>query len=256
MTATAGMQSDRLNFTKQNPKIIAVNNAIIAQLQAALWECCPPEYINQLVNTPLLFDITQELIEDVDAFASKDPASGGDPFRIVQTSTSFRAVLHYRLAHKLDSHFSEKESPHRELPMYASLISSRGKYLSGAELHHRCRIGKRFVLDHGVGTVFGETAQIGDDCYVLGAVTLGACLISDNPNGKRHPTIGDRVQIGAFARIFGAITVGDDVFVGPQCTITENIPSNSRVVLRTSVQVTNSHNPRQSSGSNVRGDQK
>jgi serine O-acetyltransferase len=89
-----------------------------------------------------------------------------------------------------------------------------------------------------VGTVFGETAKIGDDCYILGGVTLGACGISNNINGKRHPTIGNRVQVGAFSRIFGTVNIGDDVFIGPHCTITEDISENSRVILRTSLQVT------------------
>lgn len=214
-----------------------VSQAITAQLQTALWECCPPDYIKQIKRTTLLEDIVVELIEDANAFASKDPAAGGDPLRIIQAYTSFKALLHYRLAHNLDCHFSADEFKYRDLPLYAALISSRGKLHSGAELHHRCRIGKRFILDHGVGTVFGETAQIGDDCYVLGGVTLGARGISNNPNGKRHPTIGNRVQIGAFARVFGAITIGDDVIVGSQCTITEDILSRSTVALRTSIQV-------------------
>jgi serine O-acetyltransferase len=124
-----------------------------------------------------------------------------------------------------------------ESSYYASLVSSRGKMLSGAELHPRCSIGKRFVLDHGVGTVFGETAVVGDDCYVLGGVTLGAIGIAANPCGKRHPTIGNRVQIGAFARIFGCVNIGDDVFIGSHCTVTSDVPAGSKVALRSCVQI-------------------
>src|ERR1039457_2302781 len=124
---------------------MTASKAITAQLLGALWECCPPDYVRQIDRTPLLRDTALELMEDVDAFASKDPASGGDPFRIIQAYTSFKAILHYRLAHKLEHHFSEDEIQYRNLPLYASLISSRGKLLSGAELHHRCRIGKRFI---------------------------------------------------------------------------------------------------------------
>jgi serine O-acetyltransferase len=211
--------------------------AITAQLRAALWDCCPPDYVRGVERTPLLDDTAAELIEDATAFARKDPASGGDSLRIIQTFTSFKAILHYRFAHKLDRYFKEDEFDCRDLPLYASLISSRGKLLSGAELHHRCQIGKRFILDHGVGTVFGETAHIGDDCYVLGGVTLGECGISGNPNGKRHPTIGNRVQIGAFARIFGTVVIGDDVIVGPQCTITKDVSPNSKVIVRSHLQV-------------------
>jgi serine O-acetyltransferase len=221
----------------------AIRTTLRLQLLSALWECCPPDYINLVTNTLILDDIVQELMEDVEAFASKDPAAGGDPLRIVQSYTSFKAVLHYRLAHKLDQHFYAGEFQYSDLKMYAALISGRGKILSGAELHHSCRIGKRFILDHGIGTVFGETTDIGDDCYVLGGVTLGASGISNNPNGKRHPTIGNRVQIGAYARIFGVVTVGDDVIIGPQCTITKDVSRFSKVLLRTSVQVVNLPTP-------------
>lgn len=109
--------------------------------------------------------------------------------------------------------------------------------MSGAELHPSSQIGRRFILDHGFGTVFGETVSIGDDCYVLGGVTLGASGISGNPQGKRHPSIGNRVQLGAFSRIFGCVDIGDDVFIGPNCTITQNIPSGSKVTLRSSLQI-------------------
>ncbi|MFC0691025.1 serine O-acetyltransferase [Paraburkholderia humisilvae] len=102
----------------------------------------------------------------------------------------------------------------------------------------RCTIGKRFILDHGVGTVVGETAVIGDDCYILGGVTLGAVGIAGNPPGKRHPVLGDRVEVGAFTRILGRVEIGDEVFIGPHCVITQDVPSGSIVTVRTSVQIT------------------
>jgi serine O-acetyltransferase len=223
---------------------MTVNRAIQAQLNAALWECCPPDYIRAVNQTPLLHDVTTELVEDAAAFAGKDPASCGDPLYIIQTYASFKAILHYRLAHKLDHHFTDDEPQFRHLPMYASLVSNRGKMLSGADLHFRCLIGRRFVLDHGVGTVFGETARVGDDCYILGGVTLGAAGISNNPNGKRHPTVGNRVQIGAFTRILGPVSIGDDVLIGPQCSITEDVAPLSKITLRSTLQVLREHRPR------------
>jgi len=119
----------------------------------------------------------------------------------------------------------------------ALLVSARGKLLSGADIHARSNIGKRFVLDHGYGTVIGETTEIGDDCYVLGGVVLGATGISGNSRGKRHPTIGNRVEIGAFSRVFGNVVIGDDVFVAPHCVIKENVPRNSVVSLRSELQI-------------------
>lgn len=206
---------------------------IKSQVEAALWECCSPTYVRSITAAGLIDEVLKVLCEDATAFATKDPASKGDPFRIVQAYTSFRAVLHYRVAHAMECNLADSD----EGSCYALLVSSRGKLLSGAELHPRSRIGRRFVLDHGIGTVFGETVSVGDDCYVLGGVTLGASGIAGNPLGKRHPSIGNRVQLGAFSRIFGCVNIGDDVFIGPHCTINEDVLTGSKVILRSSLQI-------------------
>lgn len=212
---------------------MSLRQAIESQISAALWECCSPAYVRLVKADGMIDEVLEELMEDAGTFATKDPASKGDPFRIVQTYTSFRAVLHYRVAHAMVS----TQADSNQASCYASLVSSRGKLLSGAELHPCCHIGQRFVLDHGIGTVFGETASVGDDCYVLGGVTLGANGIAGNPQGKRHPSIGNRVQLGAFARIFGSVTIGDDVFVGPHCVISDDVLAGSKVTLRSNLQV-------------------
>jgi serine O-acetyltransferase len=93
----------------------------------------------------------------------------------------------------------------------------------GAEIHFRSRIGARFIIDHGMGTVIGETSTIGDDCYVLGGVTW-APAVSVTTFEPRHPTLGNRVQIGAFASVLGAIHVGDGAFIGPGCIVTKDVP--------------------------------
>ena len=77
--------------------------------------------------------------------------------------------------------------------------------LSGAEIHPAARIGRRFVLDHGYGTVIGETCEIGHDCYILCGVTLGARGIANNPDGKRHPRLGNNVEVGSGARVLGYV---------------------------------------------------
>ncbi|WP_424804682.1 serine O-acetyltransferase, partial [Pseudomonas viridiflava] len=97
---------------------------------------------------------------------------------------------------------------HSAAQSLAASISRRGKMLSGAEIDFRSRIGSRFVIDHGVGTVIGETTVIGNDCYILGGVTLGARGISSNGAVPRHPRIGNHVQIGAFANVLGNVSVG------------------------------------------------
>lgn len=207
------------------------------QVLAALYECCAPDFITAVKATDILDTVVSCTSGDVTAFAAKDPASRGDAEFIARTYTSFKAVLHYRLAHAL---VDARHAPHlpADADMQAGIISNRGKIHSGAEIHHRCTIGRRFVLDHGIGTVVGETTQMGDDCYVLGGVTLGATGISGNPFGKRHPTLGNRVQVGSFARIFGPISIGDDVFIGPHCVIKDDLPANVIVTLKTEIQVT------------------
>ncbi|MCW5254951.1 serine O-acetyltransferase [Verminephrobacter aporrectodeae] len=211
--------------------------AIRSQVETALWECCSPGYIRFIEGTALVGQVLETLAADACAFARKDPASRGDPFRIVQTYTSYRAVLHYRIANAMERLAQKAQSEDNESSCYALLVSSRGKMLSGAELHPCSSIGRRFVLDHGVGTVFGETVLVGDDCYVLGGVTLGASGIAANSCGKRHPSVGDRVQLGAFSRVFGNVDIGDDVFIGPHCTVTSDVPAGSKVVLRSSLQI-------------------
>lgn len=220
---------------------MTIMETLRAQLGAALWECCPSPVTEAVVRSQLLGQVVQALLEDAHSFAAKDPASAGNPLVVVQTYTSFRAVLHYRLAHALHTC---AESAHGDgVTIYAPIISSRGKLLSGAELDHRCSIGRRFIIDHGVGTVVGETSVIGDDCYLLGGVTLGACGIAGNHPGPRHPRLGNRVQVGAFSRIFGTVCIGDDSFIGPHCTITQDIAARSRVTLRSSLQVVSERKP-------------
>lgn len=212
--------------------------AINVQLKSALWECCSPEFAKKISGSLLMKNIAKEVFGDASAFAAKDPAAGNNIFRILHGYTSFKAVLHYRLAHALITRAPQS----LEIISYADFISSRGKLLSGAEIHNQSIIGRRFILDHGVGTVIGETAIVGDDCYILGGVTLGAVGIAGNQSGKRHPTIGNKVQIGAFARIFGSVYIGEGSFIGPHCTVTQDVPANSIVTVRTTLQVIRSNN--------------
>lgn len=205
------------------------------QLRAAVFDCCDPDFALAALAAQWGF-LVESVSEDLLALAKKDPAAHSDPVFVLKTYTSFKAVLHYRLANTLLTSpylvgFEEQRS------MFAAIIAGRGKILSGAEIHPRARIGRRFVLDHGFGTVIGETTEIGEDCYVLGSATLGANGIAGNSAGARHPLIGNRVQIGAFARIFGRVNIGDDVFIGPHCVIKEDVPSRTTVTVRTQYQI-------------------
>ncbi|MBX7228253.1 MAG: serine O-acetyltransferase [Burkholderiaceae bacterium] len=213
------------------------------QLQSALWECCSPQFAKKISGSSILKNTAKKILNDAIAFSAKDPAASNNILRVLNSYTSFKAVLHYRLAHALLNKEGacwngKGEAAFLEIASYADLISSRGKLLSGAEIHNKSLIGQRFVLDHGVGTVIGETTIIGNDCYILGGVTLGAVGIAGNQNCKRHPIIGNKVQIGAFARIFGCVHIGEGSFIGPHCIVTQDIPAYSVVTVRAKLQVT------------------
>jgi serine O-acetyltransferase len=215
-----------------------MNGVISNLLKAALLECCSPEFAEKVICHPLFELAVCQVKDDLSAFVVKDPAARGCPEVIVRGYSSFKAVAHYRLSRALLGMSGSLDIACAELQANVLLISCRGKMMSGAEIHPECQIGRRFVLDHGWGTVIGETVVLGDDCYILGGVTLGATGIAGNPSGKRHPTIGSRVEVGAFARIFGNVNIGDDVFIGPHCTIKHDIDAGSVVTLKSELQVT------------------
>lgn len=202
------------------------------QIQVALWECCHPYFVNIVLNHDKYESLINIILEDAIAYCQKDPASQNYLLGILKSYTSFKAILHYRIANFIYKYIDLEESND-----YALLISNRGKILSGAEIHYKCEIGYKFVLDHGYGTVIGETSFIGNDCYFLGGVVLGSIGIANNPTERRHPTIGNNVEIGAFSRVFGNIEIGNNVFIGPNCVIIESVPNNCKVITKTTNQV-------------------
>ena len=129
-----------------------------------------------------------------------------------------KAILIYRI-----SHFFYL----RRCYFLARLLSEIGRWLTGIEIHPGAQIGKRLVIDHGLGVVIGETAEIGDDCIIFHGVTLGGAKFE---KGKRHPTVGNHVLIGAHSVLLGPIKVGDFCKVGAQCLVTKDVPSYHRVI--------------------------
>ncbi|WAG77352.1 serine O-acetyltransferase [Metapseudomonas furukawaii] len=174
----------------------------------------------------------QQVAEDLLAYSARDPASRGRIELTLEVNASFKAVMFHRLAHKIWLHGGLVGHE-----IIAHKLSSAGKLQSGAEIHPAARIGRRFVLDHGFGTIIGETCKIGDDCYLLSNVTLGASGIADNPDGNRHPQLGNGVEVGAGARILGAVSIGDNVFISPSCVITRDVPANTRVSIVNQLQM-------------------
>lgn len=107
------------------------------------------------------------------------------------------------------------------------MLSNYAKFFSGIEIHPGAKIGRRFVIDHGTGVVIGETAEIGDDVLIYHGVTLGGKTLDPI---KRHPTVGNRVIIGAGAKLIGNITIGDDCAVGANAVVTKNMPAGTVAV--------------------------
>ncbi|GAB2892439.1 serine O-acetyltransferase EpsC [Neomicrococcus lactis] len=153
--------------------------------------------------------------EDLEAARAHDPAARGD----LENFLSYSG-LHAIWAHRLTHAMWQKE----ELKFPARLISQFARFLTGIEIHPGATIGKRFFIDHGMGVVIGETAEIGDDVMLYHGVTLGGRSLAKT---KRHPTLEDRVVVGAGAKILGPITIGADSAVGANAVVVKDSPANS-----------------------------
>jgi serine O-acetyltransferase len=174
--------------------------------------------------------------EDLCALAHRDAAAAGDPEYVLDSYASYHAVLTYRVAHSI-LHISGASSAWRAA---ARRLSENAKVRTGVEIHPAALIGRRFIVDHGLGTVIGEQTEVGDDCYVLQAVVLGGPSIgrsSTYRQSRRHPRIGDRVEIGGGAMVLGPVTVGNDCRLGPGVRVTSDVPDGARVRLVTTTQV-------------------
>lgn len=157
------------------------------------------------------------LREDIRCVFDRDPAAR-NAFEVLTTYPGVHAVLMHRFSHCLW---------HWRLRWLARVSSNLGRWLTGIEIHPGARIGRRFFIDHGMGVVIGETAEIGEDCTVYHGVTLGG---TSWQRGKRHPTLGNRVVVGAGAKILGPVYVGDDARVGSNAVVLKDVPEGATVV--------------------------
>jgi serine O-acetyltransferase len=155
--------------------------------------------------------------EDVAAVFESDPAARSY-FEVLLLYPGLHAVWAHHLSHWLWRHGM------RFLARYVSQIS---RLFTGIEIHPGAEIGRRLFIDHGMGTVIGETAIIGDDVTLYQGVTLGG---TGKEKGKRHPTIGSKVSIGSGAKLLGNITIGDNCRVGAGSVVLRNVPANSTIV--------------------------
>ncbi len=155
--------------------------------------------------------------EDVACVFGRDPAAR-TRFEVLTTYPGVHAILVHRLSHRLWR---------RGFLFAARLLSFLSRLWSNIDIHPGATIGRRFFIDHGAGVVIGETAVIGDDVTLYHGVTLGGTSWS---KGRRHPTLGNGVLVGAGAKILGPITLGDNVRVGANSVVVKDVPSNRTVV--------------------------
>lgn len=159
----------------------------------------------------------KELNELLEAYKERDPAARSK-LSIFLLYPGVRAVIDHRVAHWFykKGHF-----------YIARSISQHSRKRTGIEIHPGATIGKRLVIDHGMGIVIGETTIIGDDCLLYQGVTLGG---SGKEKGKRHPTLGNNVLVGAGAKVLGSFTVGDNARIAANAVVLNEIPENATAV--------------------------
>ena len=158
-----------------------------------------------------------ELLETVNAYLMRDPAAK-NPFEVLFLYPGVKAVCYHRRAHWCYEH---------NLMFLARMISQMGRHRTGIEIHPGAKIGRRLVIDHGMGIVIGETAEIGDDCLIYHGVTLGG---TGKDSGKRHPTIGNNVLIGTGAKVLGPFKVGDNSRIAANSVVLSETPPDSTAV--------------------------
>ena len=147
----------------------------------------------------------------------RDPAARNDA-EVLLLYSGVHAILAYRVAHKL--YLGKKYFP-------ARAVSQLAKFITGIEIHPGATIGRGLVIDHGSGVVIGETAEIGDNCTLYQGVTLGG---TGKDTGKRHPTLGNNVMVGAGAKVLGPFRIGDNAKIAAGAVVLEEIPANATAV--------------------------
>jgi serine O-acetyltransferase len=160
-------------------------------------------------------DLFEHLLEDLRVVRHHDPAATSD-LETLLCHSPLHAIFLHRVAHILHARY--------HVPLLPRLLSTFARFLTGVEIHPGARIGRRFFIDHGVGVVIGETAEIGDDCVLFHNVTLGG---TGKHRGKRHPSLRDNVFVGTSATLLGPITIGSNAKIGANSFIRmHDVPAN------------------------------
>lgn len=163
-----------------------------------------------------MFRFIRMIKEEMDVIMEKDPACKSRLETLLYPS--LWAIIYHRIAHWFYQ---------RRMYFIARWISQRARHKTGIEIHPGAKIGRRVFIDHGMGVVIGETAEIGDDVLIYQGVTLGG---TGKEKGKRHPTIGNNVLIGAGAKVLGPFKVGDNTKIGANAVVLREVEDNSTVV--------------------------
>ncbi len=162
-------------------------------------------------------DIIATIREEIDVVFERDPAARS-VLETIFTCPGFQAILFHRFNHYLWQ---------KKIYLLARMFAHIARFLTGIEIHPGAIIGQRFFIDHGMGIVIGETAEIGNDVSMYHGVTLGGTTWN---KGKRHPTLEDNVLVGAGAKILGPITIGECARIGSNSVVSKDVPANATVV--------------------------
>lgn len=165
-------------------------------------------------------NLIQEMKEDLEAALSNDPAAR-NRLEVALVYPGVHAVWAYRLAHRLWN-----KNEHLKLP--ARLLSQVTRAITGVEIHPAAKLGRRLFIDHGMGVVIGETAEVGEDVTIYHGTTLGGTSLTKGV--KRHPTVGSHVVIGSGAKVLGNITIGDGAQIGANAVVVRDVPTDNVAV--------------------------
>ncbi len=175
-------------------------------------------FISLLIVTLAFIAVIYAFFRDeISSTRERDPAAKND-VEIILLYSGLHAVVSHRVAHRIWR---------LKLKLIARLISQISRFFTGIEIHPGAQIGRGLFIDHGMGVVIGETTIIGDNCTLFQGVTLGG---TGKESGKRHPTLGNNVVVGAGAKVLGNITIGDNSYVGANAVILKSVPANVTVV--------------------------
>ena len=209
--------SDSVKKVNKNQKDQLIKNLPSLKELSALMEGKQKKKVNKQRMAHSIADVIAAISDDVKATRERDPAARSN-LEVLLLYPGIHALAAHRLAHRL--YKKGKYFPARAISQFA-------RFTTGIEIHPGAKIGKGLMIDHGMGVVIGETAEIGDNCTIYQGVTLGG---TGKDVGKRHPTLGNNVMVGAGAKVLGPMKVGDNTKIAANAVVLAEIPDNCTAV--------------------------